>query len=155
MTHDAAGLSPVCNRNQDHDQSKDLPDFHTDIEEDEIGQQTVCGHFIIKDFRCHSKAMYQAEQERSHFGIGLNPEPALIRAHIIKGFIDNGKADNRINDVGTDADFHQHTRQQRNNVANRKQGDVDTNILHAIEEENHTEQEKQMVYPVIMCFAPR
>ncbi|MCY1299629.1 hypothetical protein D9M70_491660 [compost metagenome] len=89
--------------------------------------------------------MQQAEDQRGRAGVGLIAEPALEGPQVIERLVHHRKADDGVDHVGADADIAQHPEQQGDRVAKREQRDVQPHILQAIEEEDHPEQEQQVV----------
>ncbi|MCY1299650.1 hypothetical protein D9M70_491880 [compost metagenome] len=89
--------------------------------------------------------MQQAEDQRGRARIGLIAEPALEGAQVIERLVHHREADDGVDHVGTDADIAQHPEQQGDRVAEREQRDIQPNILEAVEEEDHPEQEQQVV----------
>ena len=61
--------------------------------------------------------MKEPKDQRRGFGVRLEPKPSLIRPHVVECLIDNRKPNDRINDVGIDADFKEHARQERDDVS--------------------------------------
>ena len=77
--------------------------------------------------------------------LGLEAEPALEGAEVVERLVDDRQADDRVDQVGADADAGQHAEQQRDRVADREQRHIDADVLQPVEEEDHAEQEQQVV----------
>jgi hypothetical protein len=84
-----------------------------------------------------------AEDQSRGLGVRLNAEPALERAEIVEGLVDDRQSDDRVNQIAGDA--REHAYQQRGRVADPEHDHVDADILRPVEEEDHTEEEEQMV----------
>lgn len=63
------------------------------------------GRDVVLDDLCRkAEAMEEAKDQRRDLGVRLNTKPALEGTHIIKGFVDDREADDRIDDVAINSD---------------------------------------------------
>src|SRR3546814_16135436 len=72
-------------------------------------------------------------------------EPALIGAEIVERLVDDRQPDGRVDDISIRADAGEHTEQHRRRMADREKRHIKADVLHPVEEEDHTEEEEQMV----------
>lgn len=89
--------------------------------------------------------MEKTENEHGCAGIRLEPEPSGVGAKVIKGLVHHGKADNGIDQIGTDLGTAEHAVKQGSAMPNGKQRDLKAYILHAVQKENNAKQEQQMI----------
>jgi hypothetical protein len=100
LPHEAAGFPPVGDGNQNDGQCQKLSDFHADIEEYEVGEQTIRRDIVFQNFGCQTKTMNKAEPESGYPRVRLPAEPALIGTHVIERFVYNREPDDGIDDIG-------------------------------------------------------
>ena len=89
--------------------------------------------------------MEKAKDQNRSFGIGLIPQQLLEAPEIIKPLVYHRQADNGVDDMGADLGVIEHPPEQGDTVSDGKQADIDTDILKAIEKENHPKQEQQVI----------
>ena len=77
MAKKAACAAPVTHHDQDAKKSQQLADLHTDVECQQIGEQTVAGNLKFLNLRRQTKAVKEAKDQRGGFGVRLNTKPAL------------------------------------------------------------------------------
>src|SRR5712671_6671397 len=89
--------------------------------------------------------MEQTENQDSKFRIRLKSEDPLKAIHVVKGFVDDRKADDGIDDKGVRVNASQNTREQGDAVSDGEQANVDNDVLHPVEKEDDTYQECQVI----------
>ena len=99
--------------------------------------QSATGYF--------DKAMKKAEDQGGNLGVGLHAEPAPEGAKIVERLVDHREADDRVDDVAVDARVEIDAEQHRGGVAQREQADIGRDILHPVQEEDHAQQEQDVV----------
>jgi hypothetical protein len=91
MLKEPGSCSPNRKRDQDGGQSEYLTNFDTDIETHNIRDEAgLCERELLK-LRCETKSVKETEDQNGELGIRLESEQALKPAHIVEGFIYNGK----------------------------------------------------------------
>jgi hypothetical protein len=70
---------------------------------------------------------------------------ALNPPHVLEGLVDDRQADDRVDDVGVRADAAERAGQQRDAVPDREEAHVEQDVLQPVEEENHPDEEQQVV----------
>ena len=68
MFHEALGFSPVSHCDEDGGECQDLSDFHTDVEGDEVDEESIRGDFVFEDFGCEPETVEESEDEGGGFG---------------------------------------------------------------------------------------
>ena len=71
-----------------------------------------------------------------------------------KTFVDNRQADDRVDQIRTDANAAQCPAQQRDAVTDREETDVKQNVLQPVEIKDHPDQKQQVVVPRDHVFGP-
>ncbi len=145
MAQEAGGLAPVAHGNQDDGERDELADLDADIEGKQVRDQPVFGNVVFEDLGRETKPMEQAEDQRCHPGVRLEAEPALERTEIVERLVDDRKPDDGIDQIGADIPAEVDAEQHRGGMADGKQADIERNVLQPVEEEDHAEQEEQMV----------
>ena len=108
MAEKTVGFTPVAHNNEDHCQGQKLADFHAHVEREQVRYQPIRGDVVLNDFRGQAKAVEEAEDQRGGLGVGLETEPALIRAHVIQCLVHHRQPDDGVNDVAVYADVEVH-----------------------------------------------
>lgn len=98
--------------------------------------------------------MEETEDQCGGLGVGLKAEPALIRTQIIQRLVDDGQSYNRVDNVAVDADVEVHAQEHGGGVAERKQADIDRDVLHPVEEKHDPQKEQQMIITGDHVFGP-
>ena len=142
---EAGGPPPVAHRDQNGAECEHLPDLDTHIKRDEIGDEAVGRQREVLQLRRQAEAMEEAEDQDRRLRIGLDTEPALIGAEIVERFIDDREADDRVDEISADMGAHQHARNQRGAVPHREQRHIGRDVLHPVEEEDHPEEEEEVI----------
>ena len=75
----------------------------------------------------------------------MEAEPSLKCTDVIERFVNHRQPDDGVNEVAIDADIEVHTEQHRRRVPDGEQGHVQGDVFHPVQEENHTEQEQDVV----------
>ena len=89
--------------------------------------------------------MKQAEDQRRDLGVRLEAEPALVGAHVVERLVDDRQADDGVDDVAVDADIEIDAGQHRRRMSDGEQADIGGDVLRPVEEEDHAEQEQDVV----------
>ena len=145
MVNEVRVSAPITHDDQDAAKGQQLADFHAQVEGDQVADEAVGRKFEFEDFGGKAKTMKKAEDQRRRFGIGLKAEPPPEGAQVVEGFVDDGEPDDGIDQVGVNASFGEHAKEQGGRVADRKKCDVDGDVFEAVEEEDDAEEEKQVV----------
>lgn len=145
MPKKAPTATPVTHHDQDGAQRQDLSDFYADVEGQQVGQKAVTGDLVVLDLGGQAEPMKEPKNEGRNLGVGLNSEPPLERAQVVQGLVDDGQRNDGVHQVGIGRDAEVHTGQQGDRVPNGKQTDIDRYVLDLVQEEDHPEQEKQVV----------
>ena len=89
--------------------------------------------------------MAEAEDDGRRLGVGLEAEPALEGAQIVHRLVDDGEADDGVDQVAVDADVEVDAKQHRNRVAEREEAHIEPDVLEPVEEEDDAKQEQDVV----------
>ena len=122
-----------------------MTDLNANIEGDQVRNQAIRRDLVLLDLRRQTKTVEQAEDQRGHFGVGLETEPALECAQVVERLVHHREANDGVDDVRADADLCKYAKQQRDRVSHRKQRDVEAHVFQAVEEEDYSEQEQQVI----------
>ena len=137
IAQEASSAPPESHHDENSAEGQQLADLNADIECQEIGDQAVRRNLVLDDLGRETEAMKEAEDQRRRFGIGLEAKPTLVSAEVIQRLVDDGEADDGIDHVAVDANVEVHPEQHRRGVPKGEEADVDSNVLHPIEEEDH------------------
>ena len=91
------------------------------------------------------KRQEQAKHQRCDLGVGLEPQPSLVRTEVVQRLVNHGQADDRVDEVAVDSDVEGHAQPHPRRVTNCEQRHVKGNLSHAVPEKNHAEQEQDVV----------
>ena len=147
MTGKARRAPPEAHRDQDGCQGQELADLDPDIEGQEVGQEPVRRDVIVDQLGRQAEAVEQAENQRGGLGGGLNAEPALESSQVVQRLVDDGQADNGVDQIGVQPDIEEDAGQHGGGMADGEQADIDADMLEPVEEEDHAEQEEEVVIP--------
>ena len=89
--------------------------------------------------------MEEAKNHGCQLRIWLKSEPSLEGSHVVQCLVNDRQADDCIDDVAVDSYVEVHTEQHRRGVPESKQADIDANVLEAVQVEDDTKEEKNMV----------
>ncbi len=145
MAEKARRLPPVAHDDEDGAQRQQLAYLNPDIEGNQIDEEAIGRNFELLDFGRQPEAVEEAKDERRKLRVWLKTKPALEGPKVIQRFIDHRQADNGVNKISADADVKERTNEQRRGVADSKQADVQSDIAHFVEEENHAKQKQQVI----------
>src|SRR5205807_1258461 len=87
------------------------------------------------------ESVEESEDQDGNFGVGLEAKKFLESADIVERFIDDGKPDDRVDNVRIRVDVAEYAGEQRDAVADGEQADVQDDVFHPVEKENHADQE--------------
>src|SRR5580704_4309878 len=116
--------APVAQRDYHGRQRQHLPDFHADIEADDVRYQSIPGEVELLKFGRQAKAVEQAENQDRNFSVGFKPEQAPEAIHVVEGLVDHGQADDGVDDIRIRVDTSQHAGEEGKAVADGEQADV-------------------------------
>ena len=145
MAKETAPRTPETERDQYCRKGEHLPDFHSDIETDDVRYKPVLGQVELLKLGSQSEAVEQAEDQHRELGVGLKTQKSFEPVHIVEGFVDHRETDDRIDQVRVRVDAPQNTRQQRDTVADGEQADVCHDVLEPVKKKDDTYQERQVV----------
>lgn len=145
VAHEAARPAPEAHQDQDGGKREKLSDLDANVECDEVRKKAVRRNLELDDLGGEPEAVEEAEHQRRRLSVRLNAEPALECAQVVQRLVNHRQADDRVDDIGVRAYPGQHPEQHRCRVSDREQRDVDGDVLHPVKEEDHAEQEQQMV----------
>src|SRR4029079_4182989 len=145
MLNESRTCSPNTQSDEYRGKRQTLTDLNSDIEADDIGDQTFLSQGKLLQLRCEAKTVKQSKNQNGKFGVGLKSEQPPESVHIVEGLVDDRKSDDRIHDVGIGMNVPEHAGQQRQAMAGRKKTDVGHNISQAIEKENDTHEKQKVV----------
>src|SRR5258705_3837158 len=141
----SASRAPPCQRDEDRRQRETLTNLHADVEADDVGDQSVLRKREILQLGGEAEAMEEPEHEHRDLRVRLKPEEPPEAIHVLERLVDDRETDDRIDQVRVRADAAEHAREQRDAVPQREEAHVGHDILQAIEEEDHADQEQQVV----------
>src|SRR3989442_12522854 len=85
----AASSAPITQADQHCRQCQHLPDFDSDVEADDIGDQALrCQRKFLK-LGCETEAMEQPEDQDSPLGVRLKSEESLEAIHVVEGLVND------------------------------------------------------------------
>lgn len=145
MLEKARCLSPITHRDENHRERNQLADLDTDIEGEKVGDESVLRDLVLQNLRRQAEAVEEAEDQCRELGIGLLAEPALEGPEIVERLVDDGEADDRINQVGTDVPAEIDAEQHRRRMADGEEAHIDCDVLQPVEEEDHAEEKQQVI----------
>ena len=141
------GLLPGANDDAHHDQRCNLAEFDTEIEEQNLAQQTaLIGHGQVLQPGRQTEAVNQSETEDHDQQAGRrDADPALKAIEVFKTLVHYGCGDHRVDQIMIGADACIGGEDQCERVAQGEGSDEFENIDETGQEEHHAEQEQQMV----------
>ena len=89
--------------------------------------------------------MEEAENQNCNPGVWLRAKETAEAVHVLEGLVDDREADHRVDEVRIGVNPAEHAEQQRRAVPERKEADVLHDVLQPVEEEDHADQEQQVV----------
>mgnify|MGYP001330156806 CR=1 FL=1 len=93
-------MTPPDADDYEHDhQSEELTELHTHVEGDEILQQSVLGQIEFLYLGRQSEPVKEAEDENGGLRVGLKAKESLKASQVVKAFVDNREADDRVDQV--------------------------------------------------------
>src|SRR5439155_17829376 len=92
-----------------------------------------------------AEAMKEAEDEHRQASVRLKPEKPLEAVHVLERFVHDREANHRVDKERIRAYSSEHSGQERDAMADRKQADVEQDVLQAMQEEDDTQQEEQVI----------
>ena len=139
-------MTPPDADDYEHDhQSEELTELHTHVEGDEILQQSVLGQIEFLYLGRQSEPVKEAEDENGGLRVGLKAKESLKASQVVKAFVDNREADDRVDQVRVDSNIEENSEHQSETVPEGEQRDVDQNVFRTIEKEDHTHQKEDMI----------
>lgn len=145
MAEKARRLPPVAHDDEDGAQRQQLADFNANVEGNQVDEQAIGRNFEFFDFGRQPEAVEEAKDERRKLRVGLKTKPTLESPKVIQRFIDHRQADNGVNEISADADVKERPNEQRRGVPDGEQADVQPDIAHSVEKENHAKQKQQVI----------
>ena len=121
-----------------------LQRVRTGEEKDTYSSLTEREREILK-LRRQAEAVKQSEDQYRDACVRLNAEELLKAVHVVERLVDDGEPDDGVDNVRIRLDPSEDADQERDAVADRKKAHVLNDVLHAIQEEDHTDQKRQMV----------
>lgn len=147
MAKKAGGAAPVAHGDQDDGQCHQLAELHTDIECQQVRNQSIGRDLVFQDLGRETEAVEQAKDQCGQLGIGLEPKPALEGTDVVQRLVNHGKSDDGVDDVAVDPDVEVDPQNHGGRMPQRKQAHVEADVLHPVQEEDDAEEEKDVVVP--------
>ena len=152
---EAVAPPPEAHRNQNGSQSQHLPNLNSDVERQQVWQQTIWRDIVVENFGGQTKAVAKAEYQSGGFGVGLKAQPALKRSHVVERLVDHRQTYDGVDDVTVDADVEIDPQQHGCGMAKRKQADVNGDVLQLVQKEDHAKQEQDVIISRHHVFCPQ
>src|SRR6266566_2136939 len=142
---EARAAPPLQHDDEKHRKRDELADLDPDVEADHIGHKAIPAQTQRLKLGGEAEAVDQPETRDRNFVVRLHAEYRFEAAEIVERLVGHRKADDGIDHIGVDVDLEQHAGEQRDAVADRKQRHVDEDVAQAIQEEDHPEDEQQVI----------
>ena len=135
----------MIHHDENRTQGEHLADFHTDIERDQVRNQSIGGHLEIENFRREAESVEEPEDQGRSARIGCDAEPGLECSEIVECLVHHRQSDHRVDQVRIDTDPGEYAKQQRRGMAHGEQCHIQRNVLQSVQEKNHAQQKQQMI----------
>ena len=89
--------------------------------------------------------MEQAEDEHGRARVGLEAEESLEAVHVLERLVDDGEADDGVDEIRVGAHASEHADEQREAVAHGEETHVGDDVLQPVQKEDDADEEEQMV----------
>src|SRR5829696_6185754 len=144
---EAVRSAPVAHQDQDSEQSQKLTNLDAHVKGEEVRKEPVRRDLIFLDLSGEAEAMKQAEDQGRELRVRLEAEPALEGAEVVKRLVHDREHDDRVDEIGADADPVEHAEDHRGRMADREEADVKPYVLRPVEEEDHSGEKQEVVVP--------
>src|SRR5690349_1436152 len=145
MIEERAMRTPPGQRDQDAGERESLSDLDADVEADDVGDEAVGRQFELLKLRGQTETVKQAEDEHRDARVRLKAKEALEAIHVLERLVDDGEADDGVDEKRIGANAAEHSGEQRHAMADGEQTDVEEDVLESVEKEDDADEEEQMV----------
>src|SRR5262245_11558917 len=145
MIEERTMRAPPGQRDQDAGERETLPDLDADVEADDVGHETVGRELELLKLRGQTEAVEEAEDEDRDSRVRLKAEEALEAIHVLERLVDDGEADDGVDQKRIGANAAEHPGEQRHAMADGEQTHVQKDVFESVEKEDDADEKQQMV----------
>jgi hypothetical protein len=143
---EARRSAPEIEQHDNDRQCHHLADLDTDVERDQVDQQAVVRPRQVLQLGRQPEPVEQPEHQHRELGVDGEADP-LEPAEVLERLVNHREADDRVDDIRVEAGPEEHAGEQRGRVADGEHRDVDDDVTQPVEEEDHPDQEQDVVDP--------
>ena len=144
MAKKTVRLPPGIESDQHHAQCRELAEFDPDVEGQHVGNEPVGRDRQILKLGGQTEAVEETEYEYGRLHVGLKAE-LTESVQVFERLVDDGKADDSVDEIGIGVDPAQHAQEQCRAVPHRKQRHVGGHVAQPVQEEDHPCKEQQVI----------